>query len=48
MDIDPTERRHEIGNAKRMGGYMIIGAFNQEKAVVEAFSVIVKSWRTIG
>ena len=35
MDVDPTVSRHEIGT--------LVGAFNQEKALVGAFFVIVKS-----
>ena len=35
MDVDPTVSRHEIRT--------LVGAFNQEKALVEAFFVIVKS-----
>ena len=34
MDVDPTVSRHEIGT--------LVGAFNQEKALVGAFSVIVQ------
>ena len=34
MDVDPTVSRHEIGT--------LVGAFNQEKALVGAFFVIVK------
>ena len=35
MDVDPTVSGHEIGT--------LVGAFNQEKALVGAFFVIVKS-----
>ena len=35
MGIDPTVSRCEIGT--------LVGAFNQEKAIVGAFSVIVKT-----
>ena len=33
MDVDPTVSRHEIGT--------LVGAFNQEKALVGAFYVFV-------
>ena len=34
---------HEI---RMPGGFILVGAFNQEKALVGSFSVIVKSSRT--
>ena len=40
MDVDPTVSRHEIGT--------LVGAFNQEKALVGAFFVIVKLRRSFG
>ena len=50
MDVDPTVSRHEIGmptqlshDLSALNVKVLLGAFNQEKTLVGAFSVIVKT-----
>ena len=40
MGDDPTVSQHEIGSATQLSWGTIVAAFNQEKALVGAFSVI--------
>ena len=47
MGVDPTVRRHEIGKPTQVIKDGRVGAFNQEKALVGAFSVIVQFHRLI-